>query len=215
MRNEIRTIVVDDNETVRDGMSALINGTEGYQCVASFSNCESLLNQIDRYWADVILMDIRLPGISGIEGARRIKQKFPQANILMLTVYEENDLIFDAICAGASGYLLKRMPPARLLEAVREAYEGGSPMNSRIARRLLTMIQEKNVRPPLEEGEPFGEREKNILIRLAQGETYEEIAQQIFISANTVKYYVRKIYQKLHASSKSEAISKAIRAGLI
>lgn len=215
MRNAIRTIVVDDNETVREGLAALINGTDGYECVAQYSNCESLLNQIDRYWADVILMDIRLPGISGIEGAKRIKQRFPQANILMLTVYEENDLIFDAVCAGASGYLLKRTPPARLLEAVREAYEGGSPINSQIARRLLTMIQSKSVKPEIESGESFNERERNILTRLAQGQTYEEIAQELFISANTVKYYVRKIYQKLHATSKSEAISKAIRAGMI
>lgn len=143
----INVVIVEDNDTIREGLRALIDGTEGYKCIAAYSNCEDLLADIEKNVPDVLLMDIGLPGMSGIEGVEKIRKILPDLNILILTVYEESDLIFNALCAGACGYLVKKTPPARLLEAIKEAYDGGSPMSSQIARKIVNFFQQKGVFP--------------------------------------------------------------------
>lgn len=211
----IKVSIVDDNMTVRDGLSLLINGTSGYKCLETYSSCESMLNHVEKAVPHVLLMDIELPGISGIEGIKRLKSKFPDIQIVILTVYEENDLILEGLCAGASGYLVKTIQPAKLLDAIKEAYEGGSPMSSQIARKVVTILQEQKLLTSETPDEGLKERERDILLKLAKGNTYEAIATELFISPSTVKYHLRKIYQKLQTNSKSEAIAKALRKGLI
>jgi DNA-binding NarL/FixJ family response regulator len=139
----IKVIIVEDNDTIREGLAVLINGTEGFRCLASYSDCESMLKHIEDLTPDILLMDIVLPGMSGIDGVKQIKQIVPDLSISMLTVYGENDLVFEALCAGACGYLLKNTPPARLLEAIKEAHEGGSPMSPSIARKVVSLLHQK------------------------------------------------------------------------
>jgi DNA-binding NarL/FixJ family response regulator len=210
----INVIIVEDNETICDGLAALINGTDGFRCLATYSDCESLLKHIDDLTPDVLLMDIVLPGMSGIEGVKKIKPIAPDLNILMLTIYGENDLVFEALCAGACGYLLKNTPPARLLEAIKEAQEGGSPMSPSIARKVVSLLQQKNL---LSASSEFilTAREKEILNALAQGNNYQAIADSLFISVSTVRFHIRNVYQKLHVQTQSEAVATAIRKGLI
>ena len=211
----IDVVIVEDSSTIRDGLKLLINGTEGYACVAAYSNCESLLDEIVNLEVDVILMDIDLPGISGIEGIRRIKKISAEILILILTVYDENDLIFEALCAGASGYLVKKTPPAKLLDAIKEAYEGGAPMTSNIARKVVDYFQ--NNRPPqkVEENDALTKREKEVLSGLVEGNSYKAIADKLYISVETVRFHFRNVYKKLHVHSQSEAVVKAIKEGLV
>src|SRR5574341_935414 len=141
----INVIIVEDNDTIREGLAVLINGTAGFRCLATYSDCESLLRQLEDLTPDVLLMDIVLPGLSGIEGVKKIKSISSDLDILMLTIYGENDLVFEALCAGACGYLLKNTPPARLLEAIKEAHDGGAPMSPSIARKVVNLFQEKKL----------------------------------------------------------------------
>ncbi|MGE5432637.1 MAG: response regulator [Syntrophomonadaceae bacterium] len=211
----ISVIIVEDNKTIREGLSALINGTEGFSCIASYGDCESFLNSLECTRVDVVLMDIGLPGMSGIEGVIKAKKICPDLNILILTVYEESQVIFEALCAGACGYLVKRTPPLRLLEAIKDAYEGGSPMSSHIARKVVTVFQQHT--NPLFPDSQFDltSREKEVLTGLAEGSSYLDIGQSLFISIDTVRHHIRNIYRKLHVHSQSEAVAKALRKGLI
>jgi DNA-binding NarL/FixJ family response regulator len=210
----INAIIVEDNDTIREGLSALINGTEGFRCLATYRDCESLLKHIDDLTPDILLMDIVLPGMSGIDGVKKIKQIAPDLNILMLTVYGENDLVFEALCAGACGYLLKNTPPARLLEAIKEAHEGGSPMSPSIARKVVSLLQQKNLLSTSSQA-VLTTREREILNALAQGNNYQAIAESLFISVSTVRFHIRNLYRKLHVQTQSEAVATAIRKGLI
>jgi DNA-binding NarL/FixJ family response regulator len=210
----INVIIVEDNDTIREGLSVLINGTEGFRCIATYPDCENLLQHLEDLSPDILLMDIRLPGISGIDGVKRIKPLLPDLNILMLTVYGENDLVFEALCAGACGYLLKNTPPARLLEAIKEAYEGGSPMSPSIARKVVSLLQQKNLLATSSQV-ILTTREREILNALSQGNNYQAIADSLFISVSTVRFHIRNIYQKLHVQTQSEAVATAIRKGLI
>lgn len=210
----INVIIVEDNDTIREGLSALISGTEGFRCIATFSNCEGLLKHLEDLSPDILLMDIVLPGMSGIDGVKQIKRINPDLNILMLTVYGENDLIFEALCAGAGGYLLKNTPPARLLEAIKEAHEGGSPMSPSIARKVVRLLQQKSLFSAPAES-VLTTREREILNALSQGNNYQAIADSLFISVSTVRFHIRNIYQKLHVQTQSEAVATAIRKGLI
>jgi DNA-binding NarL/FixJ family response regulator len=210
----IDVIIVEDNDTVREGLSVLINGTEGFRCIATYSDCESLLKDIDDLTPDILLMDIVLPGMSGIDGVKKIKEIAPDLNILMLTIYSENDLVFEALCAGACGYLLKNTPPARLLEAVKEAHDGGSPMSPSIARKVVGLLQQKKLFSASSQA-ILTTREREILNALAQGNNYQAIADSLFISVSTVRFHIRNIYQKLHVQTQSEAVATAIRQGLI
>jgi DNA-binding NarL/FixJ family response regulator len=211
----IKVVLVEDNDSIREGLKMLINGTEGYSCTDSFPECETMIKNIERIDPDVLLMDLGLPGMSGIEGIKKVKSFIPDLTILVLTVYEENDRVFDALCAGASGYLVKKTPPSKLLEAIKDAYEGGAPMSSQIARKVIDFFQKKK---PVSQGKEvyiLTPREKEILSGLVEGRNFKSIADSLFISVETVRFHFRNIYKKLHVHSQSEAVVKAIKEGII
>jgi len=211
----IKVAIVEDNNTIREGLKLLIDGTDGYKCVANYSVCEDLLSEVENLEVDVILMDIDLPGISGIEGMKRLKEISPDYTILILTIYDENELIFEALCAGASGYLVKKTPPAKLLEAIKEANEGGAPMTSNIARKVVDFFQKTQPIQKKEESIQLTKREKEVLSGLVDGCSYKAIADSLNISLDTVRFHFRNIYKKLHVHSQSEAVVKAIKEGLV
>jgi len=210
----INVAIVEDNDNIREGLAALINGTSGYKCVGAFSNCESFLSKLSSLDASVVLMDIALPGMNGIEGVKKALVIKPSLNILMLTIYDESNLVFEALCSGACGYLIKKTPPIRLLEAIKEVSEGGSPMSSHIARKVINIFQQ-NQASSVEDEAGLTVREKEVLVLLSEGNNYQEIAESLFISIDTVRHHIRNIYKKLHVHSQSEAVAKAIRKGLI
>ena len=210
----ISVVIVEDNHTIREGLAALINGTTGFKCVGDYISCETFLTDLEKINPDVVLMDIALPGMNGIEGVKLATEKIPDLNVLMLTIYEDSDKVFDALCAGACGYLVKKTPPSRLLEAIKEVYEGGSPMSSRIARQVINAFKESNI-PQGNDEYNLSSREKEVLTSLAEGNNYQEIADELFISVDTVRHHIRNIYKKLHVHSRSEAVAKAIRRKLI
>ncbi|MDP3444441.1 MAG: response regulator transcription factor [Ignavibacteria bacterium] len=210
----IRVAIIEDNTVIREGLSALINGTPEYSCVGSFSDCESFLSKLEKLDVNVALMDIGLPGMTGIEGIEKAKIKKPELNILVLTVYEDNNTVFKALCAGACGYLVKKTPPSRLLEAIKDANEGGSPMSSLIARQVINVFQQ-NQNKKNDNEDQLSQREIEVLTSLSTGNNYQEIADSLFISVDTVRHHIRNIYRKLHVHSQSEAVAKAIRRGLI
>jgi len=211
----INVIIVEDNLNIREGLAALINGTVDYTCLGSYGNCEDFLKDLPKLELDVALMDIGLPGMNGITGVKKAMKINPTLNILMLTVYKESNVVFEALCAGACGYLVKNTPPTRLLEAIKEVHEGGSPMSSMIARQVIRVFQ-KNT-PSFNSNDEFGlsDREKEVLNKLSEGDNYQQIADSLFISVDTVRHHIRNIYKKLHVHSQSEAVAKAIRKGLI
>ena len=215
----IRVALVEDNDTIRLGLAALIDGTPGFQCVGAWGSCEDMLTELREVRPGVLLMDIGLPGISGIEGLRRAKAILPDLNILILTVYDENDLVFEALCAGACGYLVKKTPPARLLEAIQEAQGGGSPMSSHIARKVVNLLRQTTAEPKASPAVPeetlLTSRERDILNGLAGGNSYQALAKGLNISTDTVRFHIRNIYRKLHVHSQSEAVAKALRKGII
>lgn len=211
----INVAIVEDNHTIRQGLAALINGTTGYKCIGDYIDCESFLSELDEIEPDVVLMDIALPGMNGIEGVKKATEKKPGLDVLMLTIYEESDKVFDALCAGACGYLVKKTPPSRLLEAIKEVKEGGSPMSSRIAREVINAFKEGAASSLDDPGYNLSSREKEVLNSLANGNNYQEIADELFISVDTVRHHIRNIYKKLHVHSRSEAVAKAIRKKII
>ncbi len=211
----VNVLIVEDNPTIKEGLEILINGTEDYQCTASYSECETMLENIQDLSAHVILMDIDLPGMSGIEGIKKLKEISKDYTILVLTVYDENELIFDALCAGASGYLIKKTPPAKLLEAIKDAYEGGAPMTSHIARKVVDYFQTNQVEKKSNIDVHLTPREKEVLSGLVEGSSYKAIADYLNISVETVRFHFRNIYKKLHVHSQSEAVAKAIKHGLV
>jgi len=211
----LKVVVVEDNEPIREGLKILIDGTDGYSCIDAFSDCESMLKKIVKLNPDVVLMDLGLPGIGGVEGIKKVKALLPELTILVLTVYEENDLVFDALCAGASGYLVKKTPPSKLLEAIREAHEGGAPMSSHIARKVIDFFQSKKPVSSKKTAYDLTPREKEILSGLVEGHNFKFIADSLFISIETVRFHFRNIYKKLHVHSQSEAVAKAIKEGII
>ena len=202
----IQIAIVEDEKTVRDGLKLLIDGTEGYKCVALYPNAEEALQGIFDVTPDVVLMDIHLPGMSGIECVRRLKKEDADFQIVMLTVYEDDEEIFKSLAAGAHGYILKKTPPAKLLEAISEVYNGGSPMSSQIARRVVDFFQTKEVGS--EQTEKLTDREQEILSFLSKGYRYKEIADVLCISIETVRTHIRNIYEKLHVHSRTEALLK-------
>jgi len=211
----IKTAIIEDNTTIREGLAALINGTPGYSCVGSFPDCETFLQKLLSLDVDVILMDIGLPGMNGIDGIKSAKKIKPELIILMLTVYEDSQSVFNALCAGACGYLVKKTPPTRLLDAIKDAYEGGAPMSSLIARQVINIFRQSHTSSITEEETQLSAREKEVTTYLAEGNNYQEIADRLFISVDTVRHHIRNIYRKLHVHSQSEAVAKAIRKGII
>jgi DNA-binding NarL/FixJ family response regulator len=201
--------VVEDGKDVRDGLATLIEATDGFVCTGRYSSCEDALQGIAENIPDVVLMDIGLPGMSGIHGVRVLKSKYPDLKVLMLTVYEHHEQIFEAICAGADGYLLKKTPAPRLVEAILEIHEGGAPMSPAISRKVLEMFQESHGAASDEFA--LSQRELEILHHLVQGNSYKVIAQKLSISTNTVNFHLKGIYRKLHVNSKSQAVAVALR----
>src|SRR5215204_2493769 len=210
----IQVAIIEDDTIARECLSLLIDGTPGYKCVNAFASVEDALRQRFTGKPDVLLLDIHLPGMLGSEGAKIFRERFPTMQILMLTIYSEQDKIFESICNGACGYLLKKTPPARLLEAIREAHEGGSPMTPEIARKVVTLFQ-KTSEPEQLEGEHLTPHEVRLLKVFAEGYSYQDAAEQFHVSIHTIRNYIRSIYEKLHVHSKSEAVSKALRSRLI
>ena len=205
--------VVEDNDAYRDTIAALVDSTEGMHCIHAFQSCEKALKALeDDFAPEIILMDIGLPGISGIEGLRRIKAISPSTGLIMLTVIDDEKQIFEAICSGASGYLLKSAPPHEIIGAVRQVLGGGAPMDARIARKVLDMFSRLSV--------PMGEygltgREKEILRLMVDGFTAKGIAERLFLSLRTIDTHVKNIYMKLHVHSRSAAVAKAFRERLL
>lgn len=209
----ISVAIVEDDQAVREGLAQLIGGTPGYRCVAAFGSVEEALQQRTGPPPDVLLLDIHLPGVPGSQGVRALRERYPRLQVLMLTVYADDDKIFESICNGACGYLLKKTPPERLLEAVREVQEGGAPMSPEIARKVIHLFQK--ARPPERAEHNLTPHEVRLLGLLAEGYSYQGIANQLHVSINTVRNYIRSVYDKLHVHSRSEAVSKALRQRII
>jgi DNA-binding NarL/FixJ family response regulator len=209
----IRAAVVEDMKDIRDGLTTLINFTEGFRCTGGYRSMEEALARLGDDVPDVLLSDIGLPGMSGIEGIRIIKERYPEMQILMLTVYTDDDRIFDALCAGASGYLLKRTPPAKLLENIREAMSGGSPVSPEVAARVIRFFREFH--NPDREDYQLTPHETRLLKLLTEGYNYQTAAEKLGVSYNTIKFHVRHIFDKLQVHSKSEAVVKAMRDRLV
>lgn len=209
----IRTAIVEDQRDIRDGLAMLLNFTEGFNCTGSYRSMEEALDKLPQNLPDVVLCDLGLPGMSGIEGIRILKEKHPELSLLVLTVYDDDDRIFDALCAGACGYLLKRTPPTKLFESLREAVSGGAPMSPEVAIKVIKLFRE--YRPPDRADYELTPHELRLLKLLVEGHNYTTAAQELGVSYNTVKFHMRHIYEKLQVHSKSEAVAKALRDRLI
>jgi DNA-binding NarL/FixJ family response regulator len=211
--SEIRVAIVEDQPQTRECFADLVADSAGFSLAGAFGSFEDALPTLERPVADVILADIGLPGMSGIEGVKRVKKLHPNVQILMLTVYDDNTHVFEAICAGASGYLLKDTPPPRVLDAIRDLHAGGAPMTPEIARRVVTMFQAQN--EPKEEAVRLSPRELEVLKLLADGHSYKTAAAALNLQMDTIRFHIRHVYDKLHVHSKSEAVLKAFQTGLL
>jgi DNA-binding NarL/FixJ family response regulator len=209
----LRVALIEDRREIRAGLQALIGGTEGFACTDAFGSMEEALPALTARPPDVVLVDIGLPGMSGIEGLRLLRQRHADLPMLMLTVYDDDERIFDALCAGASGYLLKKTAPARLLDSLREAAAGGSPMSPEVARRVIALFRE--VRPPAQADYDLTPHERRLLGMLVEGHNYKTAALELGVSVNTVSFHVRHVYQKLQVHSRSEAVAKALRERIV
>jgi DNA-binding NarL/FixJ family response regulator len=205
-REPLRIAVVEDDKTVREGLQMLLNGSPGFTCVAAYGNGEDAVAGLPEVKPDVVLMDINLPGINGVECIVRLKEMGLGMHFIMLTVFEDADAIFQSLSAGATGYLLKQTPPARLLEAIQDVYRGGSPMSGEIARKVVQSFQHPLSTSASSNG--LTKREEEILSYLVKGFFYKEIASSLFISTETVRTHIRNIYEKLQVRTRSEAILK-------
>lgn len=209
----IRVALVEDKRVIREGLGEILGRSDGIDCVGTYASVEQALPGLDGSPCDVLLLDIHLPGMSGVEGVRAVLERFPDTRVLMLTVYEEEDKVFDSIRNGACGYLLKKTPPRQIVEAVRQAVEGGSPLSPEIARRMVEHFRRGGA-PPRPEA-TLTDQERELLRLLAEGHSYAAAAERMGISINTVRDHVRSLYEKLHVHSKSQAVSTALRRGLI
>lgn len=205
----ISVSIVDDEKKLCKSIATFLNGSEGFRCVSIYGSAEAALQHLPADKPDVVLMDINMAGMDGIECVRQLKILAPQIQILMLTVYEDTEQIFKALAVGATGYLLKRLEPDELLQAIRDVIDGGSPMSNSIARKVVASFQEAN-----RVGEPqylLSPREQSVLDCLAKGLAYKQIADQLDISINTIRTHLRHIYEKLHVQSRTEAVAKYLR----
>jgi DNA-binding NarL/FixJ family response regulator len=209
----IKVAIIEDRRDIREGLAVLINGTAGYQCTNSYGSMEQALECIGDDLPHAVLVDIGLPGMSGIEGIQILKSRHQSLLSVMLTVYNDDERIFDALCAGACGYLLKNTPPARLLASLEEVVMGGSPMSPEIARRVVTLF--KHVHPPEKADYQLTPHEMRLLKLLVDGHNYKTAAKELGVSVNTISFHMRRIYDKLQVHSKSEAVSKALRHRLV
>jgi len=209
----VRVVLIEDLREVREGLTVLINGTPGFHCTGSHRTMEEALARLHRTPCDMVLTDIGLPGMSGIEGIRILHERLPDLPILALTVYNDDDKVFQALCAGASGYLLKNTPPARLLESIREVLDGGAPMSPEVARRVIRLF--RDFRPPDHADYQLTAQETELLKLLVEGHHAKTAAKELGISINTVFFHLKNIYAKLQVHSKTEAVAKALRERLV
>lgn len=209
----IRVAIIEDQRNIRECLSFLINGTEGFLCTGSYRSVEEAVEKIGVAVPDVVLSDIGLPGMDGIKGVRLLKERYPDLVLLMITVYNDDDRIFDAICAGATGYLLKKTPPAKLLESIREAVTGGAPMTPEIARRVIELFREH--RPAERADFNLTPHETRLLKLFVQGHNYKTAASELGVSVNTINFHVRNIYDKLQVHSRAEAVALALKNRLV
>ena len=209
----IRVSLVDDDDLVRSSLSALIDGADGFACVGTYANAEDAVEQVPLDPPDVLLMDINLPAMSGIECVVKLRTNLSDMAIIMLTMFEDDDNVFDSLRSGAGGYLLKRTPQAQILAAVRDAHEGGAPMTSSIARKVVQLMEQTatDVAATGEGLASLSPREKEILTQLAQGYRYKEIAENLDIGVETVRSHLGRIYKKLHVTSRTEATAKFLK----
>lgn len=211
---EIRVFVIEDQREIREGLATLINGTVGFQCCGTSRSIEDALPRIALERPDVALLDLGLPGISGIEGIPQLLEKHPPILILVLTVFEDDERIFGALCAGACGYLLKRTAPSKLLDNIREVKNGGAPISPEIARRVVQLFREF-APPPPPRGCQLSAQEQRVLQLLVEGHNYKTAAAELGITINTISFHTRQIFQKLKVHSKSEAVAKALRNRIV
>lgn len=217
MQMDIRVAIFEDNVLFREAMKSILNGTPGYICCGAFGDAKQVKANIERCRPDVVLMDIEMPGISGLEATQAIRNQFPTVRVLIQTVFVDNERIFQAMCSGASGYILKNDAPLKYLESITEVYNGGAPMNATVAKKLLSFFSDKNaiLVAPSNEDYQLTKREKELLQLMVEGHDYKIIAEKAYISYDTVRTHVHHIYQKLHVASRNEAVMKAIQQDLI
>ncbi len=209
----IKVAIVEDQRDIREGLASLIKFTDGYECTGSFRSMEEALEKIRFELPNIMLVDIGLPGMSGIEGIRLLKESYPQLLLLMLTVYDDDEMIFDALCAGACGYLLKKTPPALLIESLQEAMSGGAPMSPEVARRVIKLFRE--IRPPDRAEYKLTPHELRLLKLIVEGHNYKTAAVALNVKVTTIAFHMRNTYEKLQVHSKSEAVAKALRNRLV
>jgi DNA-binding NarL/FixJ family response regulator len=209
----IKVAIIEDTREIREGLATLISFTDGFECTGKYGSVEEALRGIDRAVPDVVLSDIGLPGMNGIEGVKILKEKYPALAILMLSVYEDDDRIFHALCAGAGGYLLKNTPPAKILDSLRETLSGGAPMSPEVAQRVIAIF--RTVRPPEKVDYDLSPHELRLLKLLVEGHSYKSAAAKLNVSVNTIAFHLKNIYDKLQVHSKSEAVAKALQGGLV
>lgn len=209
----IKILIYEDNPQYREGLSLLINGTEGFEVLAAFRNCTNVIDEVEAFRPDIVLMDIDMPQVSGIEGLKLLRTVNVDVKVLMLTVFDDNKNIFEALKNGANGYILKKTQPAKLLQYIEEAQSGGGPMSSSIAAQVLTMFSQ--IQRPPQDTFQLSEREKEVLQFLVNGYSYKMISADMFISIDTVRSHIKKIYEKLHVNSKSEAVAKAFKNKIV
>ena len=209
----IKVAIIEDQRDIREGLATMLRFTDGYECTGTYRSMEEALDRIKADLPDVTLVDIGLPGMNGIEGIRILKERYPGLLLLVLTVYDDDEYIFDALCAGANGYLLKKTSPARLIESLREAMEGGAPMSPEVARRVIKLFRE--IRPPERADYHLTPHETRLLKLLVEGHNYKTAALEVGVSVTTVAFHMRNIYEKLQVHSKSEAVAKALRNRLV
>ncbi|MDZ7899063.1 MAG: response regulator transcription factor [Arcicella sp.] len=207
-----KIVIYEDNNDLREGLSVLLKGTAGYEVLGAFANCGDIEQQIANLLPDVVLMDIDMPIRNGIEGLKLIHQQFPDIYVVMLTVFETNEFIFEAICAGAAGYLLKKSPPIEILKAIEDVKTGGAPMTPSVARQVLNFFPKKEIL--LDDSETLSSREMEVLELLTKGFTYRMAAYELGISSETVRTYIKRIYTKLHVHSNTEAVAKAFQQNI-
>ena len=205
----ITVSIVDDNLKLRESITTFINGSKEFRCVSAYGNAAAALEHLPNDEPDVVLMDINMPGMDGIECVARLKTLMPDVQVVMLTVYEDTDKIFKALTAGATGYLLKRVSPIKLLEAISDVYAGGSAMSSSIARKVVSSFQKTG--PAAEPSAHLSPREQEVLDCIAKGFTYKQTADQLGISIETIRTHLKRVYQKLHVRSRTEAVARYMR----
>lgn len=213
---DIKVAIFEDNKLIREALQTIINGSPGFVCTGAFANVNQVQSDVRFSQPDVVLMDIEMPGRNGIEATKILKDEFPELKVLIQTVFNDNDKIFNALCAGASGYILKSDSPLKQLEAVKEVYDGGGAMSTSIAQKVMDFFVRKNVILVKPENTDFelSPREKELLSLMMEGHNYRDIADKAFISYETVRTHIKHIYKKLHVASRAEAVLKAKQQGL-